>query len=103
MHEFDQLARRVKQNDFRAAAQMQESLELQMIPIVRRTLRRGLRDSALSRRILAEAERLTPKGDMLPAEERDRRIARIARRVCASVVGKLQPQKPALICETVPA
>jgi hypothetical protein len=101
MHEFDQLAGRVKQNDLCAATLMQESLELQMLPIVRRTLRRGVRDSPLSRRILAEADRLTPTADTLPAEERERRIARIARRVCASVVAKLQPQRPALVCETV--
>ena len=103
MHDFEQLARRVERDDLHAAALMQQQLEAQMIPMVRRTLRRGLGDSPLSRRILAEAESLLPADAVLPAEERDRRIARIARRVSLSAVGNLRHPRaaPRPLCETV--
>ena len=66
-----------------------------MIPIVRRTLQRGTADTPLSQRILAEAKRVLPPDMPLPAEERDRRIAGIARRVSTSAVNKLRPQATA--------
>jgi hypothetical protein len=103
MHDFEQLAWRVRRDDLHATALMQQQLESQMIHMVRRALRRGLRDSPLNQRILEEAERVLPADAVLPAEERDRRIARIARRVCASAIGNLRPQGtvPRPQCETV--
>lgn len=105
MHLFDQLAWQVKEDDLRAAARMQQELEERMIPMVRRALRRGVGDSPINRRILVEAERILPAGIVLPDEERERRIARIARRVSAAAVGKLRPQAlaPRQLLETVPA
>ena len=84
------LAARVNQGDATAVAEFRQELETQMVRIVRRTMRKRAGTSALSRRILAEADReARPVGR--PEGKAEGLVGRIARRICESVVGKLRP------------
>ena len=91
MDELQRLADRVRQDDSRAATALRKELQTQMIRMVRRVVRTGKADSPLSRRILAEAGPLSLDMLGLPAEERERHIARVARHLCESVMNKLRP------------
>lgn len=103
MNELDVLAAKVHAGDAGAAAKLRRELESRMVPIVRRALRGGAAATPLARRILAEAGRVAPRGWNGPAEERERLIGHVARRVCGSVLDGLAPAPRRGLLETVRA
>jgi hypothetical protein len=88
MNEWQCLARQVRQGNAAAEAELRGKLEIQMTRIVRRTLRRGTADSALARRILAEADRVAA-AEHRPAIAPPGLVGRVARRICDALTDKL--------------
>jgi hypothetical protein len=94
MTQLQQWAARAKQNDPVAWVNLWEELRTQMVPVVRRALRRGVGDSRLSQRILAEAR-------ACPRDRSDQHVQQVTRRLCESIVRDLKPQPAGGIMETV--
>jgi hypothetical protein len=84
------LADMVQTGDATATAELRQELETQMVHIVRRAIRAGTGRTPLARQILAEADRVAPRGWDYPAQDRESLIGTVARRLCESVIGNLQ-------------
>ena len=87
------LAARVTGGDGRAGSALRRRLEPQLVPIVRRAIRRDAVGTPLARRICALAREVAG-GRGLPAAD-DRLVAEVARRLCESILANLRPGLPA--------
>lgn len=85
-----QLAARVTLGDAHAAAELRQKLQPHFRRIASRALRATTAASALTRRIRAAADRLSPDDAARLAADPDRLADPVARSLCESVVGRLQ-------------
>lgn len=91
MNDFLRLVAATSDHQGGAANRLQHELETQLARIVRRVLREGQGWSESTRLLFSEARRAACDAPGSPAEEHDRRIARLARRLGARVVRRLRP------------
>jgi hypothetical protein len=95
MHRLETLVARVGTGDPTAEADLRRHLEGCLALIVRRTLRTRTACTVLSRKALAEAERLGGPGRAGSGPERDRLIAHVVRRLGEQVLGNLRRERAA--------
>ncbi len=86
MNDIEYLASRVRFGDPVASDELRRQLESKLTPIVRRTLRTRACHSSFTRRILAEAERLTGRVD------RESFVSAVCQRMCEIVIGQIDPE-----------
>jgi hypothetical protein len=84
------LAERISKGDAAATTVMRRELETQLVHIVRRTVRLRTARTAIARQILAEAGPTLDEHSRSSEEEREQLVARVARRVCDSVIARLR-------------
>jgi hypothetical protein len=82
-----ELAARAARGDADAAGELRQELEPQMVHMVRRVLRTGDAASAISRKILSEAEKVAAL--LRDPTDPEFLVQLVARRVCASVMRRL--------------
>ncbi len=98
---FTKLAEQAERGDVAANVQLRRKLEPEIVHMVRCVIQDGRERTNLDRRILAEARRVGLRADLGSREERERLILKVAHRVCATVVSRLQKQPERLADETV--
>ena len=86
------LADHAAHGDPNAKSQLRQELEPEMVHIVRQTLRAGLANTPMKRRILAEARRLAEDATPVSSADRELLIRKVARNLCFSVAAHLRPR-----------
>jgi hypothetical protein len=96
------LAARIGQGDDMAVADFLKELEPQLNRIVRRVIQRGVTNSALSRRIAAEARQISGSRQDAVIDS-GRLIKEITARICVSTIARLQSGQAdeRSVCETI--
>ena len=88
---FARLADRAAHGDSTAKSQFRRELEPELVHIVRQTLRSGLANTPINRRILAEVQRLGEDAAIDSSADRELLIRKVARHLCLSMATHLRP------------